>query len=130
MLSSLNSVTVRLTVANGDDLPSVPPGRTAARRSTPRRSESRLVAIASGSGARVAVGLDALLADLFGDRLLIGLLLGAETHALLEDDLLVDDRALLVQHGLVLLVGDLRAVERLLDVARVDRLALDADLLA
>src|SRR5215207_2552843 len=50
-------------------------------------------------------------------------------HPLLEHGPLLDDRLLLVEHDLVLLLGDLRPVERRVDVPVADRLALDADLL-
>src|SRR3954464_4385285 len=78
----------------------------------------------------VALGLDLLLADLLADGLLVGVDVLAEADALLRDGALLDDRLLGVERDLVLLLGDLGAVERLVDVRVGDRLALDADLLA
>src|SRR6476469_9368263 len=57
-----------------------------------------------------AVGVDLLLADLLGHRLLLGDLLLAELDALDRDGLLLHDRALLGEHDLVLLLRDRRAV--------------------
>src|SRR3954451_18095750 len=78
----------------------------------------------------VALGLDLLLADVLADGLLVGMDVLVEADALLRDGALLDDRLLGVERDLVLLLGDRRAVERLVDVALGDRLALDADLLA
>src|SRR4051812_27152998 len=78
----------------------------------------------------VAVGLDLLLAEVLADGLLVGVDVLVEANALLGDGALLDDRLLGVERDLVLLLGDLRAVERLVDVPVGDRLALDADLLA
>ena len=75
------------------------------------------------------VGLDLLLADLLGDLAVLGDGLGAQAHALLGDRLLVDDDLVLVQHDLVLLLGDGRAVQRVVAVGVGDRLTLDPDLL-
>src|SRR3954453_3522462 len=77
-----------------------------------------------------ALGLDLLLADLLADGLLVGVDVLVEADALLGDGALLDDRLLGVERDLVLLLGDGRAVERLVDVRVGDRLALDADLLA
>src|ERR671921_106492 len=55
-----------------------------------------------------------------------GLLLHA--HPLLGHGPLLDHRLLLVQHDLVLLLGDLRPLEGLVDVPVGDRLALEAEL--
>ena len=53
-----------------------------------------------------------------------------EAHALLRDRGLVDDDLLLVEHDLVLLLGDLGAGRGCVAVGVGDRLALDANLLA
>src|SRR4051794_3547956 len=84
----------------------------------------------SAVGHAVAVRVDLLLAHLFGDLLLLGHRLGVEAHALHRHGLLLHHGALLVQHDLVLLLGDRRAVKRLAAVGVRDRLALDPDLLA
>src|SRR5436309_2455126 len=99
--------------------------RTTLRRSKPRGawSHPRL----AGS---VAFGFDPLLANLLGNLALVGDRVFLQPDALLRRRLLVDDRDLLVQHHLVLLLGDLRPVEGLLPVGLSDRLALDAKLLA
>src|SRR4051794_12874688 len=78
----------------------------------------------------VALGLDLLLADVLADGLLVGVDVLVEADALLGDGALLDDRLLGVEGDLVLLLGDGRAVERLVDVRVGDRLALDAGLLA
>src|SRR5215208_4645665 len=78
----------------------------------------------------VALGLDALLADLLRDGLLVGLNVLLESHALLRHRALLDDRLLLVQHNLVLFVGDVRAGCCSIDVVVSDRLAFDPRLLA
>src|SRR3954468_16235786 len=77
----------------------------------------------------VALGLDLLLADVLADGLLVGVDVLVEADALLRDCALLDDRLLGVERDLVLLLGDLRAVERLVDVGVGDRLPLDAGLL-
>src|SRR5215210_564260 len=76
------------------------------------------------------VGLDLLLANLLGDLSVLADLVLREAHALLRHGLLLDHRLLLVEHHLVLLLGDGRAVGRRSGVGVGDRLALDADLLA
>ena len=80
-----------------------------------------------GSGA---FGFDLLLADLLGDRLVVcdGLL--AQPHALLGHGALLGHELLLVEHDLVLLLGDGRTGGRVADVGVADRLALDAHLLS
>src|SRR4051812_17024988 len=107
-----------------------PDSRGRARRRWWRHRSRRLCEWAPWLAESLAVGLDALLADLLGDRLLVGVDVLVEAHALLGDGALLDDGLLLVQHDLVLLLGDRRAVHRLADVGVGDRLALDADLLA
>src|SRR3954451_17067974 len=86
--------------------------------------------VAAGPGLEaplgVALGLDLLLADVLADGLLVGVDVLVEADALLGDGALLDDRLLGVEGDLVLLLGDLRAVERLVDVRVGDRLALDA----
>src|SRR3954452_19947827 len=78
----------------------------------------------------VALGLDLLLADVLADGLLVSADVLVEADALLRDGALLDDGLLGVERDLVLLLGDLRAVERGAAVGVRDRLALDADLLA
>src|SRR3954447_8174834 len=78
----------------------------------------------------VALGLDLLLADVLADGLLVGLHVLVEADALLRDGALLDDRLLGVERDLVLLLGDLRAVESGVAVGVRDGLALDADVLA
>src|SRR3954471_23264616 len=77
----------------------------------------------------VALGLDLLLADVLADGLLVGVDVLVEADALLRDGALLDDRLLGVERDLLLLLGDVRAVERLVGVRVGDRLALDAGLL-
>src|SRR5690606_36608754 len=104
-------------------------GHGRATRPAPSRGRGR-----DGSAPVFAVlrdvGLDPLLADLAGHRLLLGDLLGAEPHALHRRRLLLDHRALLMQRDLVLLLGDGRTAGRRVAVGLGDRLALDPDLLA
>src|SRR3712207_2297412 len=76
------------------------------------------------------VHVDFLAADLLGDLALLGVDVLVETDALLGHDALLDDGLLGAQRDLVLLLGELGAVERVVDVALGDRLALDPDLLA
>src|SRR3954452_22424693 len=78
----------------------------------------------------VALGLDLLLADVLADGLLVGADVLVEADALLRDGALLGDPLPRVGRHLVLLLGDLRPVERLVDVRVGDRLALDAALLA
>src|SRR3954452_23042615 len=78
----------------------------------------------------VAVGLDALLADLVGDLPLVGDRVGLQAHALLGDGALLDHRLLGPERHLVLLLRDVAAGECGVAVGVRDRLALDADLLA
>jgi hypothetical protein len=67
-------------------------------------------AVRSALGAAtVHVGVDLLLADLFGDGLLVGHRLLVEADPLHRNGLLLDDRPLLVQYDLVLLFADIRA---------------------
>src|SRR3954469_22867902 len=80
--------------------------------------------------AAVVVDLDLLFAYGLGDLALVGVNVLVEPHALLGHDALLDYGLLLVQHDLVLLVGDGGAVGGGIDVGIGDRLALHADLLA
>src|SRR4051794_29791559 len=75
-----------------------------------------------------AVGVDLFLADLLGDLLLRALGLGAQAHPLLRDGFLAHHRVLLVEHHLVLLLGDLGTVVGGVGVVLGDRLALETDL--
>src|SRR3712207_2674236 len=79
--------------------------------------------------ARVAldVGVDVLLADLLVDRHLLRDGLGVEPDPLHRNGFLLDHRALLVQHGLVLLLADRRAREGIATVGLGDRLPLQAN---
>src|SRR5918998_4012705 len=79
--------------------------------------------------ARV-VDVDLLAPDLLGDLTLLGHRVLVQAHALLRDGTLLGDDLLLVQHDLVLLLGDGRTVHGVADVGVRDRLALDANLLA
>src|ERR671920_260230 len=90
-------------------------------------SSASSVAASGALGARVDV--DLLLADLVGDLLLVGHRLLVQPDALDGNGLLLDDRALLGEHDLMLLLGDVRAGQRRAAVCLGDRLALDADLL-
>src|SRR5919112_3145369 len=105
-------------------------------RPPPRRSRSTRLAPAvwrrevSGLAIEITLGLDPLLADLLRDLRLVRDGLLAHPHPLLRHGALLDDRLLLVEHHLVLLLGDLGALERPVHVRVRDRLALDADLLA
>src|SRR3954454_8669755 len=83
---------------------------------------------ARGLGAGVDV--DLLLADIVADRLLVGHRLLVEADPLDRHGLLGDDRPLLAEGHLVLLLGDVRAGQRGVAVALGDRLALHPDLLA
>src|SRR5215212_2956876 len=76
------------------------------------------------------VDLDLLAAHRVGDLLLFHARVLVEADALLRNRALLDDRLLLVEHHLVLLLGDRRTAHGVADVAVGDRLALDADLLA
>src|ERR687895_1753649 len=117
-----------------------PPPRVPSTRRAPRRSVSGILAPyvvslamvlpSPGLATGVAVGLDPLLADLLGDRLVLGHGLLVHAHPLLGHGPLLDDRLLLVEHDLVLLLGDLGAGQRLVDVRVGDRLALQPNLLA
>src|SRR5690606_21109533 len=78
------------------------------------------------AGAVVARDLDALLADLAADRLLVLHPVGADADALHRDGLLGDDRTLLVEDDLLLVLREGRPGARL---AAHDRLAVDPDLL-
>src|SRR5215208_4890485 len=83
----------------------------------------------SAPRARV-VDVDLLLAELLVDGPLLDLDVLVQPHALLRDRALVGDDLLLVQHDLVLLLGDVGAARRGVDVGIRDRLALDPDLFA
>src|SRR4051794_29688157 len=76
------------------------------------------------------VDVDALGAHGLRDRLFAGLDVLFQANAFLGDGALVRHDFLLVEHDLVLLLGERGAVERVVDVGVGDRLALDADLLA
>jgi hypothetical protein len=78
--------------------------------------------------ARV-VDVDLLLADRLGDLLLAGDRVLGQTHTLFGNDALLNYKLLLVQHDLVLFLGDLRARRRPVAVGVGDRLALEANLL-
>src|SRR3954452_5713122 len=75
--------------------------------------------------AGVALGGDALLAYVARHRLLVGDDVLLQPHALLRDRALLDHRLLLGEDHLVLLVADLRAARRPVDIRVGDRLALD-----
>src|SRR3954469_9742101 len=113
------------------------------RLSSPSFAVARILAEGGGAGWSCAahaegwlppiggvVDVDLLAADGVGDLALFRARLLAEPDAFLGHDALLGDRLLLVQHDLVLFLGDLRAVHRVADVGVGDRLALDADLLA
>src|SRR3954451_19414789 len=96
-------------------------------RSETPRSGRRNARLAARAG--LVVELDLLLAHLVGHGLLLGARLRAEADALLGHDLLLHDRALLVEHDLVLLLGDRRTVGGRAGVGLGDRLALERELL-
>src|SRR3954453_20699779 len=79
--------------------------------------------------AAVHVGVDLLLADVLGHGRLVGHRLGVQPDPLDRDGLLGDDRLLLVEDDLVLLLADGGPVGRGADVGVRDRLALETDLL-
>src|SRR5687767_10937773 len=64
----------------------------------------------------VAVDLDLLARDVLGHGALLGLDVLVEAHALLGHDALLGDRLLRVEHDLVLLLGQLGAGRRIVDV--------------
>src|SRR4051794_37407615 len=76
------------------------------------------------------VDVDALLAHLVGDLLLVGHRVLFQPDALLGDGALLGHDLLLVEDHLVLLLGDRRPVRGPIDVGVGDRLTLDAHLLA
>jgi hypothetical protein len=82
-----------------------------------------------GGAASVVVDVDLLLADGTGDLLVLDVGVFVEADAL-RHGLLVDDGLLLVEHDIVLRLGDGRAVGGRAGVGVNDRLALDADLFA
>src|SRR5215210_7510163 len=94
----------------------------------PGRPRYRASSVAA-SRLGAAVDVDLLLADIVADLLLVGHGLLVEPDALDRDGFLLDDRALLGENDLVLLLGDLRAGQRRVAVGVGDRLPLDADLL-
>src|SRR3954469_12800985 len=79
---------------------------------------------ADPASAAVVVDVDALGAHGLRDRLLAGLDVLLEADAFLRHRLLADHDLLLVEHDLVLLLGDVRALERVARVGVGDRLAL------
>src|SRR5215207_1011919 len=76
-----------------------------------------------------ALGVDLLLAHLLGDGPLVGDGLLVEPHALLRDCALLGNDLLLVQHDLVLLLGDVGAGRGTVPIAVSDGLPLDAHFL-
>src|SRR5918995_5399011 len=76
-----------------------------------------------------ALGVDLLFAHLVRDGLLVGDRLLVEPHALLRDGALLRHNFLLVQHDLVLLLGDVGAVLGTAPVGVRDGLPLNAHFL-
>jgi len=102
---------------------------TPAGQRTPAMGYGHVVA-KPRAGPRRRLGLDALLADLFGHGLLVGVDVLVQADPLLRHGALLDDRLLGVERDLVLVFCDLRTGRRGVDVVIGDRLGLDADLLA
>src|SRR5215217_8871418 len=98
-------------------------------RVTPGGKASPAV-LRSAAGAALVVDVDLFLADGLGDLSLVGDGVLVEADALLGHGALFGDDLFLVEHDLVLFVGDRGALGGRVDVGVGDRLALDADFLA